>query len=404
MKSTRRLVAALPPEPHRSALLLAPEAPYPLAGGGALRTASLLHHLARSYKVDLLVFRQPGAPDPGAHLPAGLVRRIFVIDLPPNGRSFAARALRNAVRVTRAIPPLVDRFSGFAGRIENLLAGRRYDIGIVEHFWCAPYHEQIARFCGRTVLDLHNIESHLHQRCAEVETNATAFAHHVFRRASLELERTWLPRYSQVLAVSEADAELAAAIAPGARITVYPNAVPLATLPPQQDEEAIIFSGNLEYHPNQLAVRFFRCEIWPSLRRKWPRLAWRLVGKNPEAVRRFTSGDPRIEVTGPVDDAIGELARGRVGVVPLLAGSGTRLKILEAWAAGLPIVSTTLGAEGLRARDGEHLLLADGAAAFTAAVSRLLACSDLRGSLSAAGRCLLETEFTWEKAWKKLDF
>ena len=102
------------------------------------------------------------------------------------------------MRVTRAVPPLVDRFSGFARQIEDTLAGRRYEIGIIEHFWCAPYQEQIAKVCGRTVLDLHNIESHLHQRCAEVEGNATAFAHRVFRRASLELERAWLPRFSAV--------------------------------------------------------------------------------------------------------------------------------------------------------------------------------------------------------------
>ena len=237
-----------------------------------------------------------------------------------------------------------------------------------------------------------------------MEGSATAFAHRVFRRASLDLERIWLPRFSQLLAVSESDAELARAIAPGARITVYPNAIPLAPAPPRNHEEVIVFSGNMEYHPNRSAVRFFRREVWPRLREQWPRLIWRLVGKNPQAVCQFTSGDPRIEVQGQVDDAIRELARARAAVVPLLAGSGTRLKILEAWAAGLPVVSTTLGAEGLGARDGEHLLLADGAAAFSAAVSRLLACSDLRENLGAAGRLLLEREFTWEKAWKKLDF
>jgi glycosyltransferase involved in cell wall biosynthesis len=98
------------------------------------------------------------------------------------------------------------------------------------------------------------------------------------------------------------------------------------------------------------------------------------------------------------------LARARVAVVPLLAGSGTRLKILEAWAAGLPVVSTSVGAEGLTACDGEHLLLADGAAAFARSVSRLLACCDLREKIGRAGRLLLENEFTWEKAWKNLDF
>lgn len=387
-----------------SALVLAPEAPYPLAGGGALRTASLLHHLARTYDVDLIVFRQPGAADPGQQLPAGLARRVFVVDLAANRRDFAARALRNAVRVARRAPPLVDRFSGFAGEIGKVLAGARYEIGVIEHFWCAPYWEQVSKVCGRTVLDLHNIESALHARCAEVEGRAAGFAHRVFGEASLELERAWLPRFGEVLAASESDAALARAIAPAARVTVYPNALPPTALPPRANEDAIVFSGNMEYHPNVSAVRFFRKGVWPLLRERWPGLVWRLVGKNPAAVRRFTSSDSRIEVRGPVDDAVRELARAKVAVAPVLAGSGTRLKILEAWAAGLPVVSTTLGAEGLAARDGENLLLADGGPAFAEAVSRLLACPDLRESLGTAGRLLVEKKFTWENAWKKLDF
>jgi glycosyltransferase involved in cell wall biosynthesis len=306
--------------------------------------------------------------------------------------------------VARGVPPLVDRFAGFRGEIERALEGRRYDIGIVEHFWCAPYGEQMARVCGRTVLDLHNIESVLDQRCAEVESGARAWAHRVFGRAYLKLERTWLPRFSEVLAASESDAERARAIAPGARVTVYPNTLPLTPLPPGASEDAIVFSGNMEYHPNISAVRFFRREVWPLLRERWPGLVWRLIGKNPEAVRRFTSGDARIQVEGPVDDAIRELARAKAAVVPVLAGSGTRLKILEAWAAGVPVVSTTLGAEGLGARDGESLLLADGGPAFAEAVSRLLASMDLRQRVGMAGRVLLEQEFTWETAWKKLDF
>ena len=89
---------------------------------------------------------------------------------------------------------------------------------------------------------------------------------------------------------------------------------------------------------------------------------------------------------------------------PLLAGSGTRLKILEAWAAGTPVVSTTIGAEGLPVRDGEHLLIADGPQKFAEAVDRLLACSTLCENLGVAGRLLLEKEFTWEKAWRQLLF
>ena len=387
--------------------MLAPEAPYPLAGGGALRTASLLHYLARTHEVDLLVFRQPEARDPASLLPSGLVRRVFVLDLPAHRRGTAARAWRNAARVARQSPPLIDRFSGFAAAVSDHLEGRHYDLGLVEHFWCAPYWEQIAPFCARTILNLHNIESELHRSCAGAESGPAGFAHRLFRQAALDLERAWLPRYSNVLTASEADAERARAIAPAACVSVYRNAIPAAPLPPPagpDEPDVVAFSGNFEYHPNHAAVRFFRYEVWPHLRPRWPNLVWRLIGKNPEAVRNLTSGDPRIEVTGPVNDAIRELARARVAVAPLLSGSGTRLKILEAWAAGVPVVSTSIGAEGLPARDGDTLLLAETGPAMAAAISRLLASPDLRRALGARGRNLLEQQFTWERAWNMLNF
>jgi glycosyltransferase involved in cell wall biosynthesis len=160
----------------------------------------------------------------------------------------------------------------------------------------------------------------------------------------------------------------------------------------------------MEYHPNRTAVRFFQREVWPRIKDEWPSLVWRLVGKNPDAVREFTSDDSRIEVRGAVGDAVAEIARAKVAVVPLLAGSGTRLKILEAWAAGVPVVSTPIGAEGLPVRHEEHLLLAGDANSFGRAISRLLACSNLREDLGRRGRLLLEQEFTWETAWRRLDF
>jgi glycosyltransferase involved in cell wall biosynthesis len=387
-----------------AALLLAAETPYPLAGGGALRTASLLHYLAGRYDTDLLVFRQPGAPDPKQTLPPGLVRRVLVLDLPANSRAPAARVLRNAVRLARRVPPLIDRFAGFDRAIAEALSGRRYAVGIVEHFWCAPYADALAPFCDRTVLDLHNIESVLHDRCAATESAGAASAHRIFAAASRGLERRWLPRYDRVLVPSADDVAVVRRLAPDSRVAVYPNAIPLTSPPVRRDEEAVVFSGNMEYHPNRSAVRFFRRDIWPIVRERSPGVVWRLVGKNPEAVAEFTAGDPRIEVAGPVDDAVSELARSRVAVVPLLAGSGTRLKILEAWAAGLPVVSTSIGAEGLGARHGEHLLIADDPAAFAHETLRLLACTDLRSELATAGRLLLDKEFTWETVWRNLDF
>ncbi len=383
--------------------MLLPEAPYPLSGGGPLRSASLLEYLRRRCEVDAIVFREPGAPDPAAAFPPGHVRRTNVIRLPYHPKHLPGKVARNASRLLRGVPPLLDRFDGCGQEIAQLLEGRHYDVAVISHFWCAPYWKQLAPHSQRTVLDLHNIESVLHGRCAQAEPWPIGFAHRVFHKTCAELERNWFPRFSALLVTSEEDAAQVRRIAGDARALVYPNTIPFIELPNQTEQHTIVFSGNLEYHPNMSAVRFFATRIWPLLKSRWPGLTWRLVGKNPDAVKKYTQADPSIQCSGPVDDAVRELASAKVAVVPLLAGSGTRLKILEAWAAGLPVVSTTLGAEGLPVRDGHHLLIADDPGSFAAKVSALLESASERRRIGAAGRLLYEREFTWSCAWNKLD-
>lgn len=384
------------------ALFLAPEAPFPVAGGGPLRSASVLHYLASRYTVDAIMFREPGAADPARLIPRGLVREIRVLDLPPHSRSVPRRALRNAGRLLRRVPPLIDRFAGFSPQVAGIVAGRHYAVSVVEHFWCAPYWEQLAPVSAVTVLDLHNIESVLHERCGRTEKWPSSLVHRCFRPACARLESEWLPRYSRLLVASEQDAAAVRRICPGAHALVYPNAIPMAPLPATAVKDAIVFSGNMAYHPNISAVRFFRQKIWPGLRERFPSLVWRLIGKNPQNVRKLISGDDRIILTGPVEDAIPELAAARVAVVPVIAASGTRLKIVEAWAAGTPVVSSTIGAEGLPARHGQNILLADDPVSFQRAVAALLESPALARRIAGAGRAVFEKEFTWEAAWAGL--
>jgi glycosyltransferase involved in cell wall biosynthesis len=247
--------------------------------------------------------------------------------------------------------------------------------------------------------DAHNVESALMERCAAVESWPMAFLLRRFQQAWLTLERRWLPRFGLVLAASGPDAAALAELAPSTRICVYPNSLPLAPQPEVDEEQAIVFTGNFDYPPNRDAVHYFHDRIWPLVRESYPDLKWRLAGKNPEAVARFLRRDPRIEILGPVADAVVELARARVVIVPLRAGSGTRFKILEAWAAGRAVVSTMIGAEGLGAVDGEQLLLADTPERFAEAVSALLDSAELRRRLGRAGRRLYEERFTWQSAW-----
>jgi glycosyltransferase involved in cell wall biosynthesis len=117
----------------------------------------------------------------------------------------------------------------------------------------------------------------------------------------------------------------------------------------------------------------------------------------------LVADDPAIECTGPVSDAVIELARAKVVVVPLLAGSGTRVKILEAWAAGRAVVSTSVGAEGLPAVEGGNIRIADTPQAMAAAVLELLADRASRQRLGAAGRAVYEEKFCWPAAWKTLE-
>jgi len=383
------------------ALFLSPEAPYPAIGGGPLRSASLLEYLAGRFRVHAIVFREPGSPDPARAIPPGLVERIDVLNLPFHSKGAMARSARNLSRLVRRSPPLIDRFAGFATPMAALLAGNSYEVAVVEHFWCAPYVRQLRPHARRAILDLHNIESFWHASLAVRESAMRAFALRRFAAASRRMECKWLSEFDAILVTSAIEGKKLAEIVANAKITIYPNALPAVPAPPRMDREEIVFSGNLEYQPNVEAIRFFRDAVWPLLNSRLG-LKWRIIGKNLEAVRDLVASDPRIELTGVVEDAVAALAESQVAVVPILSGSGTRVKILEAWAAGTAVVSTALGAEGLDCRNGEHLLLADTPSRFAEAVSQLMDSPAERSRIGAAGRSLYERCYTWAVAWENL--
>jgi glycosyltransferase involved in cell wall biosynthesis len=395
----------------RSVLFLSPESPYPLHGGGQYRTASLIHYFSGFAQVDLILISESGKP---ALLPPGLVRSQTVIPLPRHGKGALERYARNARRAFVGVPPLIDRLSGLTSEIVKAIGGKQYDLGVVEHFWLAPYLKQMKSACAETVLDLHNVESALHRTCAEADRGIVSLGHSRFAGASRKLEAELLPGFSMVLATSGPDRDLALKIAPKANVEVYPNALPLVTQPlvekkPGKPGEAplVVFSGNFEYHPNIDAVHFLVNWIWPELRRRHPRLRLRLVGRGDSYIRHLLpAGLPvecGIEVSGEVDDAMAELAAADVVIAPLRMGSGTRIKILQGWAAGKPVVATPLAAEGLMIEDGQNIVLAKTPDAFASAVLRLLGNSGERQRIAANGRHTFERHYTWEVAWRKLD-
>ncbi len=391
--------ASDPDAPVRSVLMLSPEPPYPMHGGGAYRIASLAHYFARFAHVDLVLFSDSGMP---AVLPAGLVRSQTVIRLPIHKRGIFARYFRNAGRAFRGVPPLIDRLSGHAGELAQALSGRHYDLGIVEHFWCAPYLEQIAAVCDRTALDLHNIESVLHERCALTSSGLVALGQRRFFRCSRRLEAALFPGYSLCLAASAEDAAAARRLAPAGRVEVYPNSLPEVPVPNVREEPVVVFSGNFEYHPNIDAVEFLANSIWPGVRSRCPELRLRLVGRGDRFVRHLLPSGLNIEVTGPIEDARAEIAAARIVIAPLRAGSGTRIKILEAWAAARPVVATSIAAEGLEYRQDCDLLIANEGPSIVGAIAGLNAEPARRARIAASGRRLFEERYTWNASWRAL--
>jgi polysaccharide biosynthesis protein PslH len=362
---------------RKSVLFLTPEKPALGRGGGGIRSASLLAYLRTRYDVDVASF-----------------------DLIPHSKSAPARAFRNAMRLIRGTPPLFDRYSGYESQLAAQIRSPRYACGVLEHFWCASYADLLRRWCDGLVLDLHNIESELARTHAAAARWPESWASANFAKAYERLERDWYPKFDVILVSSEEDRKRV----DHRNVIVYPNALPVIDRPAVYEAgEAIIFTGNLEYHPNIEAVRWFRGSVWPVLRERAPKLEWRIAGVNPGAIEGLVSGDPRIKLLGPVEDAVAALAQAKVAVVPLLSGSGTRFKILEAWAASRAVVSTMLGAEGLGVRSGEHLLIAEGAENFANAVLGLLADAAQRARLGEAGRNLYLDRFTWPAAWRNLD-
>src|ERR1700743_1936617 len=167
--------------------MLSPEPPYPLQGGGAFRIASLLHYFARFADVDLIQFSDSGFP---ADLPPGLVRSHHTIPLPRHSRSTVARYFRNGRRAILGVPPLIERLAGLESPIEHAIMRAttdQYDIGVIGHPRCAPYVDLLARHCKRTVLDLHNVESVLHERCAALSGGLVRAGHRRFAAASRKL-------------------------------------------------------------------------------------------------------------------------------------------------------------------------------------------------------------------------
>jgi glycosyltransferase involved in cell wall biosynthesis len=289
-------------------------------------------------------------------------------------------------------------FPEFAAKINALVRRRDIDLVQIEHSILAGYRDAVPPGCRPlTVLSFHNVAAQQYRRLARLAAGPGDW---VVRALKAYLMRGWegrlAGRFDHCLVVSCADRELLRAQAPGLAVSVVPNGTN-ADRPPLPEAEAgndLLFVGVMGYPPNADGVIHFCRTILPLVRREVPDARLLIVGHSPpEAVRRL-AGDG-VVVTGAVADVLPYYQQARVCVVPLRAGAGTRLKILEAMALGRPVVSTAVGCEGLEVTDGDHLHVADEPVAFARRVVRLLRARPLREALAARARRLVEERYAW---------
>jgi glycosyltransferase involved in cell wall biosynthesis len=215
-------------------------------------------------------------------------------------------------------------------------------------------------------------------------------------------ERTWCPRVALNVAVSDADRREFQRLAPAARITVVPNGVDVEKFVPRAAQGGgIVFVGGMTWFPNKDALRYFACEILPLLRAAGNQDEVTWVGRALPGAHDTYSAQG-ITLTGYVDDIRPYVQNAACYVVPLRVGGGTRLKILDAWAMGKAVVSTSVGCEGLDARDGWNILIRDDPREFALAVQQVLSDTELRARLGAGARQTAERIYSWRVIGKAM--
>jgi protein-tyrosine-phosphatase/glycosyltransferase involved in cell wall biosynthesis len=372
---------------------------WPLNTGGRLRSFNVLSELARRHRVTLLTTHGPG-DDPGA-LAAALPGLQEVASLPfaiPKRTSlrFAAAYLRSW---PSRLPVDLHKFrvAALSREVLSRLAGGEVDLCVAD-FMSATVNVPL-RGPVPAVFFAHNVEHLIWKRLAAVESRR-------LRRLLLAIEWRKMRRAEAracasarlTLAVSDADREALAALAPAAEVRAVPTGVDTGYFAPRvspEEPDRLVFIGSMDWHPNEDAVLHFIEAVLPRIRRQRPGARLDVVGRNPSRRLRAAAAAAGARVTGTVEDVRPYLASAAVCVVPLRIGGGTRLKIFEALAMGKAVVSTTVGAEGLPLVPGTHYVRADDPGCFADEVASLLRDPAWRRSLGEAGRLLVESRYSW---------
>lgn len=371
-------------------LLIAGRVPYPPLDGGSTRVYHLAQEWSRRHRVTL-VAPQFGALDSGVLAACAREMGVELCAVPVRVAPQRRRAARYA-RQALAGEPADDRYPEVMAALAGLAKERTFDVVELEGSGAGLYLGALAPYRPRTVLVFYDVMWDWWRRQFRAAPQPVSLARWLTYRA-------WEPRLARAadccVFLSERDAALVGAVARPRASLVVPSGIEPAPPLPLPDEPEVLFVGSLAHLPNQQAVRWLLGEIWPALRARVPGAHLTIVGRDPPPALAALAQVGGVTLAANAPDVRPYYARARAVVVPLRSGGGIRVKILEALAAGRPLATTRLGAEGLPLVPGEHALFAEGAEALALALAQLLVDRPLAERLAANGRALAQ-DYAWE--------
>lgn len=328
---------------------------------------------------------------------------IYTVPIATSLRSRLASRLPRHFGAGRPLAtlPFIDRRS--QAQCLDVISSCQPDLVQIEHSFLAPYLDVSRPHCA-TVLSLHNVGTMQYRRMARL---APFGPRRLGAQIKSRLMRGWeireARRFDEVVVVSETDAKYLRRHGLGSHV-VHNGVDTMACkqIAPARNSTNLLFVGNLSYEPNVDGVEWFCESVLPRIQAMVPSTTLTVIGHSPPGRIRELAGRGGITVVGSVGDVEPFYRSSAIAIVPLRAGSGTRIKILEAMSFGRTVVSTSIGSEGLSVVDGHHLLLADEATEFAARIVRLLRSPGERQRIVRAARRLVEQKYEWNRSAETL--
>ncbi len=385
-------------------LWLKSELLHPVDKGGKIRTYQMLRHLKQRHEVTYLALTNTDESAEAIERAVEYCHRLVAVPWQAPQKFSARFYIDLALNLGSRLPYAIKKYRStvFQQAIEREISGHGYDVVVCD--FLVPSVNFRRGLNVPAVLFQHNVESVIWRRHFEVQTNPAKrlYLYNQWRKMRA-YERETCQRFNAVVAVSEIDRDLMRDQYRLDHIYDVPTGVDTEYFRPQSTEPprplSLVFTGSMDWLPNEDAMRYFTEQIMPRVKRDLPGVTLTVVGRNPyPSLLELSERDPSVIVTGRVEDVRPFMRSAAAYIVPLRVGGGTRLKIYEAMAMEKPVISTSIGAEGLPVRDGVELLLADTSDSFADAIVRVLKESDFAREMGLRAAQMVREQFGWEKA------